>query len=131
MITKNTHCLYCGAAMESKTAKKKFCSPKCKVYYGRELERGTLTPPKKEIILRTLPKPEPVFIKPEVIEISQFDAYSKEIKGAEHEYELTAIMNSVKSDKALDFGEKSNLERLARSVAKDFHNLKNKKHGTI
>ena len=46
MIKKRETCLYCGEKMESVTAKKKFCSAKCKVYYGRELKRGTLDMPK-------------------------------------------------------------------------------------
>lgn len=36
MIKKRENCLYCGEKMESKTAKKKFCSDKCKVYWHRE-----------------------------------------------------------------------------------------------
>lgn len=36
MIIKRETCLYCGEKMESKTAKKKFCSEKCKVYWNRE-----------------------------------------------------------------------------------------------
>lgn len=36
MIKKREACLYCGGKMESKTAKKKFCSDKCKVYWHRE-----------------------------------------------------------------------------------------------
>jgi len=36
MIKKRDKCLYCGSKMESITAKKKFCSPKCKVYWNRE-----------------------------------------------------------------------------------------------
>ncbi len=46
MIKKIENCIYCGEKMESKTAKKKFCSAKCRVYYKRELERGTLMLPK-------------------------------------------------------------------------------------
>ena len=36
MIQKRDNCLYCGGKMESVTAKKKFCSDKCKVYWNRE-----------------------------------------------------------------------------------------------
>ena len=43
MIQKRENCLYCGNKMESITAKKMFCSDKCKVYYGREKKRGTLS----------------------------------------------------------------------------------------
>ena len=42
MIKKTENCLYCGEKMESKTAKKKFCSDLHRVYYNREKERGTL-----------------------------------------------------------------------------------------
>jgi hypothetical protein len=38
MIKKSDTCLYCGEKMESQTAKKKFCSTKCRVYYNRELK---------------------------------------------------------------------------------------------
>ena len=46
MIKKIDNCTYCGEKMESKTAKKKFCSTKCRVYYKREIVRGTLCLPK-------------------------------------------------------------------------------------
>ena len=46
MIKKRDKCLYCGSKMESITAKKKFCSPKCKVYWNRE--HATKTKEKKE-----------------------------------------------------------------------------------
>lgn len=46
MIKKIESCIYCHEPMESKTAKKKFCSEKCRVYYHRELARGTLDLPK-------------------------------------------------------------------------------------
>lgn len=49
MIKKINNCTYCGEKMESKTAKKKFCSTKCRIYYNRELARGTLDLPKLEI----------------------------------------------------------------------------------
>jgi hypothetical protein len=39
MIKKSEKCLYCGIEMESKTAKKKFCSTKCRVYWNRENPR--------------------------------------------------------------------------------------------
>ena len=35
--------------MESVTAKKKFCSPKCKVYYNRELGAKVLAETKKSV----------------------------------------------------------------------------------
>lgn len=44
MIKKSDNCLYCGEKMESITAKKKYCSSLCRVYYNREknsqLENG-------------------------------------------------------------------------------------------
>jgi hypothetical protein len=41
MIKKIENCLYCGEKMESITAKKKFCSPKCRVYFSRTIiKRG-------------------------------------------------------------------------------------------
>lgn len=42
MIQKRETCLYCGQKMESKTAKKKFCTPLHRVYYNRELNRGAI-----------------------------------------------------------------------------------------
>jgi hypothetical protein len=36
MIKKKENCEYCGEKMESKTAKKRFCSDKCRVYFSRE-----------------------------------------------------------------------------------------------
>lgn len=42
MIKKRDTCLYCGEKMESKSAKKLFCSDKCRIYYQREKARGTL-----------------------------------------------------------------------------------------
>jgi endogenous inhibitor of DNA gyrase (YacG/DUF329 family) len=35
MIKKKENCEYCGEKMESKTAKKRFCSEKCRVYFNR------------------------------------------------------------------------------------------------
>lgn len=42
MIKKIDNCIYCGGKLENHTAKKKYCSDKCRVYYSRELKRGTL-----------------------------------------------------------------------------------------
>lgn len=39
MIKKSENCLYCGEKMKSVTAKKRYCSPKCKVYHFRERGR--------------------------------------------------------------------------------------------
>ncbi len=46
MIRKTENCLYCGEKMESITAKKKYCSNKCRLYYNRE--RNALDMPKLE-----------------------------------------------------------------------------------
>ncbi len=43
MIKKTENCIYCGEKMESITAKKKYCSAKCKLYFNREkniIKRG-------------------------------------------------------------------------------------------
>jgi hypothetical protein len=45
MIKKIENCLYCGEKMESITAKKKYCSNKCRLYYNRE--RNVLEVPKQ------------------------------------------------------------------------------------
>lgn len=53
MIKKRETCLYCGEKMESKTAKKKFCSPIHKLYWHREKERGTLAPSQLELEIKS------------------------------------------------------------------------------
>jgi hypothetical protein len=40
MIKKKENCEYCGEKMESKTAKKRFCSDKCRVYFNRQPKSG-------------------------------------------------------------------------------------------
>lgn len=46
MIQKIENCTYCGDKMKDvKSAKRKFCNDKCRIYYGRELKRGTLDIP--------------------------------------------------------------------------------------
>lgn len=45
MIKKTPYCIYCGERMESLTAKKKYCSDKCRVYFNREYPKGkTISP---------------------------------------------------------------------------------------
>ena len=45
MINRTPYCIYCGERMESKTAKKKYCSDKCRVYFNREHPNGkTISP---------------------------------------------------------------------------------------
>jgi tRNA(Ile2) C34 agmatinyltransferase TiaS len=45
MIKKTPYCIYCGERMESLTAKKKYCSDKCRVYFHREYPNGkTISP---------------------------------------------------------------------------------------
>jgi hypothetical protein len=73
MIKKNENCLYCGEKMESETAKKKFCSDKCRVYFGRELKAKIAENNKPENKARILEErntikstiPEPFKINPE------------------------------------------------------------------
>jgi len=36
IIKKAEHCIYCGKKMESITAKKRFCSDTCRVYFNRQ-----------------------------------------------------------------------------------------------
>ncbi len=47
VIKKKEFCLYCGVKMESKTAKRKFCSDKCRVYYSRG-NKPEIVPPQKQ-----------------------------------------------------------------------------------
>ena len=43
MIKKKENCEYCGEKMESKTAKKRFCSEKCRVYFNRSNKKSEIT----------------------------------------------------------------------------------------
>ena len=68
MIKKTENCLYCGEKMESITAKKKYCSNKCRLYYNRE--RNVLEVPKQVDNI----KPEQVVTKKvEVLESPKND----------------------------------------------------------
>lgn len=49
MIKKKENCEYCGEKMESITAKKRFCSEKCRVYASR-LKSVLKNEPQKQII---------------------------------------------------------------------------------
>lgn len=42
MIKKIENCIYCGEKMESITAKKKYCSAKCRLYFNRERKKATI-----------------------------------------------------------------------------------------
>jgi predicted nucleic acid-binding Zn ribbon protein len=49
MIKKKENCEYCGEKMESLTAKKRFCSEKCRVYFSRT-KSVLKNEPQKQII---------------------------------------------------------------------------------
>jgi protein-arginine kinase activator protein McsA len=49
MIKKKENCEYCGEKMESITAKKRFCSEKCRVYSSR-MKSVLKNEPQKQII---------------------------------------------------------------------------------
>ena len=49
MIKKKENCEYCGEKMESITAKKRFCSEKCRVYSSR-MKDVLKNEPQKQII---------------------------------------------------------------------------------
>lgn len=66
MITKTENCLYCGEKMESKTAKKKFCSDLHRVYYNREKFRGTIG------LIPSLIKSHPIEYKPGKLSLKDF-----------------------------------------------------------
>jgi len=54
MIQKTENCIYCGVKMESKTAKKKFCSALHRVYWNREKKAVDLLGEKfSEPVLKT------------------------------------------------------------------------------
>jgi predicted nucleic acid-binding Zn ribbon protein len=42
MIKKIENCIYCGEKMESITAKKKYCSAKCRLYFNRERKKAII-----------------------------------------------------------------------------------------
>jgi predicted nucleic acid-binding Zn ribbon protein len=42
MIKKIENCIYCGEKMESITAKKKYCSAKCWLYFNRERKKAII-----------------------------------------------------------------------------------------
>lgn len=62
MIKKTENCLYCGEKMESKTAKKKFCSDLHRVYWNREraykkhIDEVLGTPEFKKLIITGQPE---------------------------------------------------------------------------
>jgi len=58
MIEKIKNCLYCGKEMESITAKKRFCSTKCRVYYNRIDANALRT--HSERIEKPIIKPQPI-----------------------------------------------------------------------
>ena len=44
MIKKIENCIYCGEKMaDVKSAKRKFCNDVCRIYYKREIDRGSLS----------------------------------------------------------------------------------------
>jgi hypothetical protein len=53
MIKKKENCEYCGEKMESKTAKKRFCSEKCRVYYNREANKAPVIAETPKISIKT------------------------------------------------------------------------------
>jgi hypothetical protein len=82
MIKKTENCIYCGEKMESITAKKKYCSDKCKLYFNREkniIKRG---PPFKNMppYDRNSPKSE-VGSKLEQIPVENHKTPPKGLKG--------------------------------------------------
>jgi hypothetical protein len=63
MIKKKENCEYCGEKMESKTAKKRFCSEKCKVYTSRLkkiLRDADVKANEKHYDLPPLPQKKPI-----------------------------------------------------------------------
>lgn len=53
MIKKKENCEYCGEKMDSKTAKKRFCSEKCRVYYNRETNKAPFITETPKISIKT------------------------------------------------------------------------------
>ena len=52
MIQKTEHCTYCGSKMDDvKSAKRRFCTDKCRIYYGREIKRGSLSIPVRSTVI--------------------------------------------------------------------------------
>lgn len=51
MIKKIENCIYCGEKMaDVKSAKRKFCNDICRIYYKRELDRGSLSVSEPQIV---------------------------------------------------------------------------------
>lgn len=65
-FAKREHCLYCEKKMEAKNRNKKFCSDKCRVYFGREKSKDILNDISSVII-----KAKPSIILVEKIEVKK------------------------------------------------------------
>lgn len=64
MIKKKENCEYCGEKMESKTAKKRFCSTKCRVYFSRESKTEVSVASESQILGKIKPIEEVLAKKP-------------------------------------------------------------------
>lgn len=42
MLKKIVNCVFCGNELIDHNAKRRFCSDRCRVYYGRELKKGNI-----------------------------------------------------------------------------------------
>lgn len=69
---KRTTCEYCEQPMEATNRNKRFCSDKCRVYWGRENQKEVVEPEKEDT-------PEPP--KPPKEEFSSFKDYQKKKMG--------------------------------------------------
>jgi hypothetical protein len=100
--------------MESKTAKKRYCSEVCRVYYNREVARGSFTPPQKEYKIN-IPESKkvaaPEYFEPE--KVKSFQDYLRDISGLELEEDCKDWVVTVKADSNLTPNQKYQLtERL-------------------
>ena len=113
MIKKTENCTYCGEKMESKTAKKKFCSTKCRVYYKREIVRGTLCLPKVGgIFENTMP----------VINDKPFVVTERK----QHKHSLTLTVKPIKEEMVECLGD-NKMTMKERIALKEANYLKSKK----
>ncbi len=97
-------CQYCNDSYDSPSAKSKFCSTKCRVYYNREQKKKEPKvqpePPKPPVVATPPPKRIiPKRIKP--IIASQYDGYLEEMRSAGSIDELTTTIGFMQSDPLL------------------------------
>ena len=130
MIQKRETCLYCGDKMESITAKKKFCSDLHRLYYNRELKRGTLDLPKVGALTNVGVVTErkqhnhsmTITVQPQKqpeLQLSLYEQYEDEIRNVRSMDELEKTGGAMLKDNKLNLAEKSRLRDFAKEIGKN------------